>query len=77
MTYKPTAYTKLIADALGCTGDEAVMVEAAMRLTYPTLDGLSRERFNREARESLAFVKACPDDARGNALSFGFAEVVP
>lgn len=51
-------YTKLIIETTGCTPEEAPKVERCMRDTYRTLDGLSRAAFKKEAKLSLAAVRA-------------------
>jgi hypothetical protein len=54
-------YTKLIIDSTGCTPEEAPKVERCMRDTYHTLDGLSKAAFKKEAKLSLAAVRADTD----------------
>ncbi len=48
-----TIYTKPIMELLKVDQPTAMKVEALMRITYRTLDGLSRARFNREAKACL------------------------
>ena len=51
-------YCNLIVEVTGCTREEAPKVERCMRDTYPTLDGLSKAAFKKEAKLSLAAVRA-------------------
>jgi hypothetical protein len=47
-------------------------VEAWMRLEYPTLDGLSPERFAAEVHVALACIaEAGPDESEALTASFG------
>lgn len=60
-------YTKTILNLLGCTLKEAPLVEAMMRSTHNTLDGLSLDTFKREAKRCLSEARKDPETARLNA----------
>jgi hypothetical protein len=65
-------YQRMIAEAAGCSADEARHVEAWMRLERGTLDGLDRATFRREARIGLACARASsPADNERLAESYG------
>lgn len=65
-----TYYQKAIAEIVGPSVDPR-HVEGYMRLEYSTLNGLSRTRFNKVARECAMAVQADPKAAEANAVSFG------
>lgn len=64
-------YQQQIQQVLGCDRDQALGVEAYMRLDRSTLDGLSKKEFDALARDCLADVKADPKQALELARSFG------
>lgn len=62
----PSPYQKLIVEFTGCTPEEAPKVERCMRDTYRTLDGIDRRTFKREAKLSLAAVRADTENLWGS-----------
>jgi len=68
-------YTKTILDLLGCTLEEAPLVEALMRDTYGTLDSLSLDIFKREAKRCLSEARKDPETARLSAQFRGKVQV--
>lgn len=68
-------YAKMIAARLvemGVVGVDVNAVEALMRLENPTLDGLSRARFDHEVEVAVELVQTDPAAAHAIAESMGF-----
>lgn len=52
-------YRKRIIEATACTEAEAVVIEADLRDTYSTLDGLTAAQLKRAARKAYATIRKC------------------
>ena len=71
---RPSFYQRSIAEILARTGNIGIdprHVEAYMRLTYGTLDALSKATFARETREAVIDINADPRLAERLAVSYG------
>ena len=64
-------YQKMIADATGCTAEDARLAEGWMRLERGCLDGLGTQAFRREALRALACVRADRKGSEQLARSYG------
>ena len=71
------AYEKLIMESCGCTATEAPVVEEFMRGEHPTLDGLSKTAFRKEARACLEVMRHDTKFTREFAATMGLPDPWP
>jgi len=65
-----SGYQQAILEIVG-PGVDLGAVEAAMRLEYRTLDGLTKRKFNATARAAAEYVRQNPAGARRLAETYG------